>query len=233
MDSNIYKYTNKSSILKILLSAGADYSKPDTSVHSIVTLMIHEARADMVEFMLSVDKDYVCNKDYVVLSSLMSAATCNQTEIAKMIIDADRSMLNQVCKYGMTALTYATRYGNIDMVKLLLKEGASVSIAEEKYYSLIHIAASSRNVDLVKLFVDMGHDPAKEDSMNLTPLMTAVKFGNIETIKFLLSISIPNDSSMRIGAALQIAQRSLQNMRKKDDKVRYKTIIELLEAADT
>ena len=61
----------------------------------------------------------------------MRAAATGSTETVKFLIRAGASMINHVCKQGLTALTVACKSsgGDTETVKCLIKAGAPVNLA--------------------------------------------------------------------------------------------------------
>jgi ankyrin repeat protein len=96
-------------------------------------------------------------------------------------------------EYNCTPLHYACQEGNIEIVKILLKNGADVNIQNRysTFYPLFD-AITSDNEDnyypIIKLLIDAKADINSIDSFGNTILYYAIEKENIELIKLLISL---------------------------------------------
>ena len=91
-----------------------------------------------------------------ISSFLHTAATFNQIEIAKFLIEKgiDVNMLNHT---GLTALSRAVRKGNFEMVKLLCESGAKLDVSTSENNPLFY-AGSCHQEEIAQYLVDKGID---------------------------------------------------------------------------
>lgn len=91
-----------------------------------------------------------------ISSFLHTAATFNQIEIAKFLIEKgiDVNMLNHT---GLTALSRAVRKGNFEMVKLLCESGAKLDVSTSENNPLF-FAGSCHQKAIAQYLVDQGID---------------------------------------------------------------------------
>ena len=75
---------------------------------------------------------------------------------------------------GYTPLHEAANEGRIDVVRLLLENGASANAEAIGQYTPLHIAASMDNVDCVVELLKHNADITKESEFGTTPYSTAV-----------------------------------------------------------
>jgi ankyrin repeat protein len=73
------------------------------------------------------------------------------------------------------------------VVNLLLDCGASISCANERGDTLLHLAAKQGAVKIMKNLLSKGVDANVRNLFNQTPLHYAVEFGAGESIKLLLA----------------------------------------------
>ena len=89
---------------------------------------------------------------------------------------------------GTTALHWAVRGDDAEMVKLLLAAGADVKAANRYGVRPLGLAAVNGNAALVKLLLAAGADPnATVSDAGETPLMSAARTGRVEPLRLLLS----------------------------------------------
>ena len=64
-----------------------------------------------------------------------------------------------VTKYNETVLLLAVPGGHMDVVELLLKNGADVNASDENYgRAALHVASRENHFDVVKLLIQNGAD---------------------------------------------------------------------------
>ncbi|MBI1183384.1 hypothetical protein GC194_03885 [bacterium] len=96
---------------------------------------------------------------------LITAAFFNKAPLMQMLIDAGADA-NQADKLGVTPIMYAAIRGNMEAIELLLNAGVDVNKtfkwydaklgADMKDFTLLAMAASQKNVELVKFLIAKG-----------------------------------------------------------------------------
>ncbi|VDB88203.1 unnamed protein product [Peniophora sp. CBMAI 1063] len=94
--------------------------------------------------------------------------------------------------HGSTALFIAADMGKIDIARLLVTHGASVSMEcidrpELRPWTILQIAAHKGHADIVRLLLDNGADVDGHSEGRPTPLYEAVNEGFIDVVRLLLS----------------------------------------------
>lgn len=144
---------------------------------------------------------------------LIQAIRNKDIEMVKYLISLPGVDLNRVDnkKYCFPPLSHAIQMHNIQLIKLLILNGANVNepSANDKnpYNTPIMIAAWSGKLDEVKLLVDNGACINQQDKGNgFTALIKAVFNNNVEVVKFLLERNAdPTISSFERKTALDYA----------------------------
>ena len=96
--------------------------------------------------------------------------------------------INNVDKYGMTQLTRASKYGHIDIVKLLLDWGSDPNYQNEDRSGRTALMWASLfgRTDIVKLLLARGADSNIVTRYGETAIMCVSLFGHIEILELLL-----------------------------------------------
>lgn len=133
------------------------------------------------------------------VEEFISAAMMAKSDDAKAALDAGIDV-NAIGSKGMTALHYASFYGHMRVINLLLEYGADVNAPNEEgigtasEMTAIGLAASGicpKNRDeVVRLLAAAGADVDAQDSKGMTPLMHAVSdsMGFANSIRALIEV---------------------------------------------
>ena len=108
---------------------------------------------------------------------------------------------------GMTALGYAARSGNLEMMRLLLDNGASPNLRSGDHpWPPVLYAVHKKRMEAVRLLIERGADVNGSTLTGFTPLMMAAGHGNVPMVKLLLSAGAdPLIRSNSGGSALTVA----------------------------
>ena len=136
----------------------------------------------------------------------------------------------QVPERNEKLIELAIKYGNADIVELLLKHGASSE-------SLAHLAVSRQNVPILRVLAQYDNAGFNIEKNGLTPLMIAVHTGNQAVIEELLSMPVVDPKYMNDEkesaysvAAENLDIRSMDQIRSKiePEDVNNKDLIEIV-----
>jgi ankyrin repeat protein len=129
-----------------------------------------------------------------------------------MGVDSVAGFIDSCDGGGMTAFHWAAFGGKTEVVQLLLDGGADIQAENNRGYTALHYASERGIVDVVQLLLDRGADMQAEnkegetpldlartdavsDALNIHPsvriLLKAAKTGNVDTVRNLLSGSMP------------------------------------------
>lgn len=86
------------------------------------------------------------------------AATANDLEIVRYIIEKKKIDVNLVNKFGATALQEAIVRSNFEIVKYLVNNGADVNIVSKSGATPLWWALDTKNIEIAKYLVSKGAD---------------------------------------------------------------------------
>ncbi|KAK3532635.1 hypothetical protein QTP86_027369 [Hemibagrus guttatus] len=162
--------------------------------------LVHAAlrgHLEVVKFLLEFDwsSDAAFSKTHAVQQALIAAASMGYSEIASYLLDLpekdeddeERPQINSFdTLWGETALTAAAGRGKLDVCRLLLEQGASVSQPNRRGIVPLFSAVRQGHWQIVELLQNHGADVNMADKQGRTPLMVAASEGHLATAEFLL-----------------------------------------------
>jgi uncharacterized protein len=118
--------------------------------------------------------------------SALITAIRNQDRPAALALIRQRTLVRQVEPDGTTALHWAVDVGDVDLVKALLRAGATN--AANRYGSTpLELAAENGSPAIVDALLQAGADAKSATPEGETVLMTASRTGNVEVMRMLLA----------------------------------------------
>ncbi|KAJ3125848.1 hypothetical protein HK098_008161 [Nowakowskiella sp. JEL0407] len=120
----------------------------ERSIHGLV----HSGNFASVSRILQ--SDNVNSRDSAGYSPLHYASRQGHVEIAKLLISFGANVNSRTCELGTTPLLRAILAKNLNMVELLLKNGADVKIADNYGRTVLHAAAEAGDLNIVSKILD-------------------------------------------------------------------------------
>ena len=150
-------------IVKKLISAGASL---ELSVGEFAHSPLHVAAS----------LDTLASWDYELFEAEATSFVKNRTEILKLLVDKELDV-NEIDDNGQTPLHLAAATNYSDAAKLLIKNGAEMSIGDSIMGSSpLHIAARNDAGEVVQILLNNGVDPNLVDAYQESPLDDAWYF---------------------------------------------------------
>ncbi len=124
---------------------------------------------------------------------IFEAAKAGDTARVRMLVDKDPGLLRAVDETGRTALHWACRGVDLEVVKALVEKGADVNARDAAAVTPLHSAASRGHRDAVEFLIAHGARVEAAMSGGSTPLHLAAAKGHRDVAAILLDRNAPLD----------------------------------------
>lgn len=141
--------------VRLLIEAGANVNLEDYEDMTPLQWALRYNSLEISKMLLDagaqVNRQDDCNS-----TPLHFAARLGDCDFAQRCIDGGVSIDEVESPYGVTALHYATRCNNREMVELLLKTGSDANITDRKGFGPLHWAVNDNRPELIKILLESG-----------------------------------------------------------------------------
>ncbi|CAG8791792.1 14176_t:CDS:2, partial [Racocetra persica] len=110
----------------------------------------------------------------------------NDVESIRKLIEERKLGTNTCDEYGNTALHYASQNGYLEIIDILLENGAEVNSEEKNKLTPLHAAISNNHKEIAKKLLGKGANPKARDSSGNSPLHFAAEQNNLELLKLVV-----------------------------------------------
>ncbi|XP_070579650.1 transient receptor potential cation channel subfamily A member 1-like [Ptychodera flava] len=180
---------NRTDMIKILLNRGADLEARD-SEH--FTPLLGTAWKGQSEAALSLllNGANICATDHVLKTCLHWAVEENHVKyVSALLRHGAEILLNSKDSNDQTPLHYAAENGNLEMLQLLLSNGAKPDVKDAEEKVPLHIAAQYGQRDCAEALTEANPMQLNEDDIDgRTPLLLASVHGHHKVANALLKI---------------------------------------------
>ncbi|XP_046580888.1 kinase D-interacting substrate of 220 kDa-like [Haliotis rubra] len=182
-------------VVKLLVRKGADISLVDEVGYNILHLACQGGDVETVKLVLSLDMLAVNSRALKNRTPGMLAAREGHRDLVEFLVSKGEDV-SLVDEYGNNMLHYACTKGDIETVKYILSLNV-VDINSRGWNSRTPVidAASGGNRDVVNLLVANGSDVSLVDVDGNNILYYASVSGDMETVKYILSLNIVDINS--------------------------------------
>ena len=170
-------WTESLQAFKLLVDKGADIKVSNADGETLLMAICGSSESDNPTRLIQESKASLLIEkgiDIDAQSDLSLAAKSFNSQLGGFGVD--RSMATS----GKTALMFAVREHDPEMIKLLLVHGANVNLADEKGQTALMHACLAGMQDNAILLLKNKADPNSADSMGTTAVMIATKADNLE-----------------------------------------------------
>jgi len=185
-------------------------------------LLVYASKHGYIDIMkLLIEKGAEVNiEDADGMTPLYWAAINNNAHITKFLIEDKGAEVDYEGINSTTALIEASKHGYIDIVKLLIANGANINIKASVSKTPLHYAVNIGYMDIAEFLIKEGAVVDVEDGDGMTPLHYAVEESNRDMIKFLIDKGADINSKNRNGEV------ALKYPYDKDDKEMVEFMLE-------
>ena len=186
-------------VIDKLLEIGIDPNMRDESGNSLLHHALYHDQHPSLVFLLEgadIEIDAANNLGQVALNI---AADKQMLQSCKILIQKEATV-NQCDNDGWTALMFAVAKGNYDICNFLISTGATVDIHDRQFSQTPYlIAVRHGHLEIMKLLLKQGANPADIDYYERTALHIAVEGNSLESVVFVLQTECPIDARDRFG----------------------------------
>ena len=130
-------------------------------------------------------------------AGICGSAVRGDVRRVRAFLEKDRALIHER-DHGATVLHWAVRPGNVEVVKLLLDEGAEVDARASDVSTPLHWAASHGEAEVVKLLLGQRASVEVTNNRGETPLLFACSYNHKEELVRLL-LDAGADASLAAG----------------------------------
>ena len=115
------------------------------------------------------------------------AALCGLDAVVKFLIIEHSQYLDTRCfDHKSTALHLASRWGHVEVIRVLLENGADGDSRNNYDSTALHLASSGGHAEAVRLLLEHGVNPTLEDHQNFQALHSAYRGGHSKVARVFL-----------------------------------------------
>ena len=177
-------------IIEIILDNKPHIEAIDGDTQSALMMAVHIRNEVVVKLIIDKFPDAMFQREKRSFTSLMIASAMGSWNIAVLLIDKDKSSVNDLDRLGCNSLLIAAMNGRLKTVHVLLEYGGlgQLKVTDVFGRSALILAAEFGHCELVEyLMVFRSMDVNKTDDEGKTCLMKAAGFGHSKVVKYLLA----------------------------------------------
>jgi uncharacterized protein len=133
--------------------------------------------------------------------SIFEASAIGKNDYVTNALSENAGLIHEFSEDGFTPLSLASYFGNEDVIRTLLLNGADPNIPSRNGFNVypIHSAVASNYTMIAKMLLEAGADINVVQKSGATPLHSAASNGNIELLIVLLEAGAIVDAKMEDG----------------------------------
>ncbi len=132
---------------------------------------------------------------------IFEAVSVGDNKTVLDIVKTNPDQINAHSKDGFTPLGLASFFGQLELVKVLLNNGADPNIASQNQLMVtpLHSACATSNFEIAQILIRNNAEVNAKQMQGVTPLHSAVHNGHLKLVKLLLENGANTGSKMDDG----------------------------------
>ena len=147
--------TNRLDILKVIVESGANVNHADKDGMTPLIIASQQGYEMIVDYLIAKGAK-VNTEDYSGSTSLMLASQHGRGNVVKKLIDSGANINQQAKSNGRSALYCSCGNNQLDVVRILVENGADLEIQNNQNHSPLCIAAITGHREITKYLLDKG-----------------------------------------------------------------------------
>ncbi|MCK5683641.1 ankyrin repeat domain-containing protein [bacterium] len=210
----LYAYkNNKMDLVQKLVDNGVNPDVVDSYGYSVLYRVIQMDSTEILDHFLQLRPrmssgggDSSILVDLLYRMKLKQGSGNSEIDYRKMIENFIRNKtgINKQNYRGKTPLYIAMEQDDLEMVKLLLDNGARTEIVDNEGKTVLYSAVVQNKIDFIRIFIEKGADPNIIDNNGVPMLHAAIDNGNVEILELLkknyLNLDIIKDGNFKVTA---------------------------------
>ncbi|XP_056018698.1 transient receptor potential cation channel subfamily A member 1-like [Ostrea edulis] len=180
---------NRHEVICAIMKKGGDLNKKTKEMMTPLILACWKGHLETVEFLLT-NGAQIAAVDNLMKNALHWTVQNGHLQVLLYLLKKCDSVILETLDFAEQTIThYAAKLGNIAILQALIQHGCKLDIRDMDGRTPIHIAAEHDNEAAVEVLYHSSNSELNDgDSDGQTPLSLAVREGQYNTVKLLLSL---------------------------------------------
>ena len=179
-----YNYHDTDTVYQ-LLQEGVDVNAVDRRGTTPLMRASILGRDRIVCLLLDAGANARC-KDKGGYTAVHRACAGSHLIVVQLLINHDRTLLNQASKFKETPLIVATEVGDTEICRYLIGRGCKLNVADARGNTALFIAATHGHFRIVRLLFDAGVNMDARDDDRQTALHRAARYNRLDVVRELI-----------------------------------------------
>ena len=174
--------------IRALLRSGADVNAAEADGTTAMHWAAHNGDLQTLDALI-LEKAGVNTKNRYGVAPLWLASTNGHADVVGALLRAGADPQTTRAESGETPLMAAAMAGHVPVIQRLLAVGADPKVVDHvRQQTALMWAAAERHKEAVRVLVEAGADLEARSNIGMTPLMFAIRSGDIDTTMTLLDL---------------------------------------------
>nr|QQY02505.1 transient receptor potential cation channel 3 [Cryptocotyle lingua] len=179
---------NNSEVMKLLLQNGSDLENQDHDAYTPLLLAAARGQLEVTQLLIDAGAN-IAAQEKMAKGLIYLCAEADEVEVLRLILQHPKAkqLIDVPNIYDDTPLHVAAKNGHLDIVKLLLENGANVSSKNEKERTAFHNAAKYGRLNIARHLLE--HAPSlvsERDEDGSSAIHLAAASGHVDLLELLL-----------------------------------------------